>query len=194
MRLAYLVSLAMTALIAGCANHTRPIVTTTPTTVQQRNAQHVWDASGQVLRDYGFTVDRQDRRDMLLTTEPLVGPQWFECWRKDAVTRYDRNESSAQTIYRMVIVKIRPTAPGEPIYRPIVEVYVARSDNPTQTISNISDVYRLFVISGASRKTTDMIFNSEPTPPEFRTDLGRDEDLERVLANKIVRASGMQGS
>ena len=142
----------LAAALCGCSSHSEPIAAPAKLTVPQRNFQAVWQASIDVMRKYDFAVDRQDRRAGVITTKPIVGKHFFEFWRRDAVTTYDLAESSIQTIYRTVVVKIRPAKPKGATYVPLVEVHTRRSNRESLGMISASDAYDLFILPGREER------------------------------------------
>ena len=69
-------------LLAGCAapvgKGTYAVTTATPATqptgptVVAADFQRLWDACEDVAREFGFALDRQDRRSGVITTVPLI--------------------------------------------------------------------------------------------------------------------------
>lgn len=132
---------------AGCLQYTQPVVAEPALqTPAERNFQAMWLASQEVLRKYRFTINRLDRRAGLITTEPLTGQQFFEPWRRDAVTRDALADSSLKTLQRSVVVRIQPTRPGAEDYEPIVEVTVSKPSSPPMEIHSTGAAYGLFVL------------------------------------------------
>ena len=142
----------LAGLCAGCVNYSQPVAPEAPQTEAQRNFEAVWNASLGVLRDYRFTVAVQDRREGTITTAPLVGQQWFEFWRKDAVTPQSALESSLHNIYKTATVVIRPE-PNEPEkYFASVKVSLARSEKPGLVVTDTSEAYGLFTMTGTRNR------------------------------------------
>ncbi len=67
----------------------------------------LWDACEAETRRRLFLVDREEYREGLLTTAPLISKQVFEPWRTDAVTWHDETEPTLGTIRRTVRFEIR---------------------------------------------------------------------------------------
>ena len=135
-------------LSGGCGNYTRPVVKPAQLTPEERNFERVWKASQDVLRKYDFQIDRQDRRAGIITTELMTGKHWFEFWRRDAATAYDVAESTVQTIYRAVQVKITKAEDQPATYVPEVKVYSFRSDAELVQVTSTSQAISLFHLGG----------------------------------------------
>jgi len=177
--------LAAILLPMGCQpKYTRPIVEPRPLTDKQRGFERLWQASRNVLISYHFHIDRQDPRAGVITTWPMTGKQIFEVWRKDAARIGEAGESTLQTIYRAVKVTIRATAEGQD-YEPIVEVFVSRSDKPTNSVTSTSDAYDMFTKRRKRRKLTG------PREAGYLVALGNDRALEAKLTAEILRKAGL---
>ena len=189
-------TLALTALASatcGCANYTKPQVAPPPQTQAQKNFDVLWQASQDVLREYYFTLDRQDRRAGVITTQPLVGEHWFEFWRHDAATRVDLAEGSLQTIYRSAKITLRPTSPDASAFVATVEVTVQRSDMGQPQITSTSEAYNLFTLGGGDYTFVDDFNDTQVGQPNAaKVELGRDNALERKLATDIRRKAERQ--
>jgi len=192
----WIASLVSLAAVSGCVQYTQPVAPAQRLTPAEENFQAVWDGTLEVLRRYHLTVDRQDRRDGLITTHPLVGRQWFEFWRPDAASYTDMAEGSLQTIHRRAKISIAPTSSGAITYRASVEVEVSRSDKEELQITSTSEAYSLFTTSGSDdpRRARLLVTYGEAGAAKVkesqREQLGRDNALEAKLAAEIqIQAS-----
>lgn len=192
--------------VGACVRHTEPLRSQESMTPAERNFDNLWQASQYVLKKYHFALDIQDRRTGLISTEPILGKQFFEFWRHDSTTRRDTGESTLQTIYRTVFVTISPKAMDQQSYKPTVVVAIDRSDMGRTSIVAISDVYRLRFGRRAVRqergKRKDSTALVTALKKAIRTDqklrpvlargrkaLGRDEKLEKKIHDEIVDAA-----
>jgi hypothetical protein len=165
-----------------------------------------WDAAVAVLWEYGFTVDRMDRRSGLITTAPLTGKYLGEFWRHDAATNRDVWEGTTQTIYRQATVHLVPvgattaSASGPATYptsRPSpdtpfvarVEIHVSRSDRPLRQIESTGDAQRMFLKPQSADLEEAAVHKEELArkreEPNYNVDLGRDAKLEAIIEGKI---------
>ena len=180
---------------AGCAKHTLPVAPQEQLTDAQRNFEALWLASREVLQRYDFPLDRQDRRDGVITTLPLTGKQFFEFWRHDAVGQADEAESTIQTLYKRATVRIRPASPKAGTYRAEVVVRVYRSDRPQPQVTSTSEAYSLFRLPGDDGARNMLLdkgrdeFGRETDESEWIVPLGRDRNLEAIMAMKIDSAA-----
>ena len=173
-------AILLASLVTGCVRYTEPVlVEQAPAPETQREA--LWEAGRDVLRQYGFSLDRQDFRAGVLTTHPMVGKHFFEFWRRDAVSPCDLAESSIQKIYRQVTVRLEPTQPGAETYKPIVEVVVSRSDRQRLEVTSTSEAFDLFLIPAGE----------EPVPENPADRQGA--DMSESAWDSIVPLGGQAG-
>jgi hypothetical protein len=179
-------------LLAGCANYTQPVGRPPDLTPAERNFQAVWQASLDVLREYQFEVARTDRRQGLIVSEPTVGRQWFELWRKDAATPRDVSEGTFQTIYRTITIQIAPVSPGQGVYVAAAQVHTERTERPSPQITSVADARGMFALPGSERNEADMILNATPAPRDQVQDLGIDGTLSERITGEIAQRVGPQ--
>lgn len=194
--------------VGACVRHTEPLRPRGPMTPAERNFDNLWQASQYVLKKYQFALDIQDRRTGLISTEPMLGKQFFEFWRHDSTTRRDTSESTLQTIYRTAFVTISRKAMDQQSYKPTVVVTIDRSNIGRTSIVAISDVYRMQfgqrvvkreredreerarrVLETMLKEATRTGQKERPILAEGLTPLGRDEKLEKKIHDEIVDAA-----
>lgn len=209
----FLVALAAGAW-AGCVNYDKPVGSPPELTPDQRNFEAVWGAATEVLREYRFSLTRQDRRSGVIATAPLTGRYLAEFWRKDAATPTDVAEGTIQTVYRLATVTVEPVPEANGTFQAKVEVQAARSDQPSVQISSTGEAYSLYTMTGGrSRWLMDFGQATGESPeaagarrggaePEGRATtqtaaprgpwarwqvpLGRDAGLEKQIASEIA--------
>jgi len=190
-----LMAAVVAAGLAGCAKHTLPAAPQEELTDAQRNFEALWQASREVLRRYDFPLDRQDRRDGVITTLPLTGKQFFEFWRHDAVGSADEAESTVQTLYKRATVRIRRSSDEADTYQAEVIVQVYRSDRPQPQVTSTSEAYSLFRLPGDDGARNMLLdkgrdeLGRETDESEWIVPLGRDRNLETIMAMKIDSAA-----
>ncbi len=165
------------AMLGGCTLTGGKAVPIQPTADAKFNT--VWDASAEVLRDYRFRIDRQDRRAGVMTTYPMLGRHWFEFWRPDAVSRVDLIEGTLQTLYRRAKVVISRIGGEGSGYVATVAVTVYRSDRRVRPLTTAGQVFERY--TGADEEEESASGLGGPV----LVDLGRDEKLQRVLLTRI---------
>lgn len=114
--------------VSGCAagppyavpvGQSPPLYYANPAFVPYANPEHVWENLVDVIDDY-FTIRREEPVRLLgnvltegsLETFPTVGATIFEPWRHDSANRYERLESTLQSIRRRAVVRVIPAERG----------------------------------------------------------------------------------
>ena len=125
------------AIVAGPGGGVPPAIQN-PVFIPAANSDVFWESLVDVLDDY-FRIAHEDRvrqvGDVLtegrIDTYPKTGATVLEPWRKDSVGRYQRWESTLQTIRRRAQARVIPSAGGF-----LVEVQVEKEqealDRPEQ--------------------------------------------------------------
>ncbi len=190
-----LLTLIPWALCVGCIpQHTKPLQRELATQ-EERNFQALWSGARTVLKKYGFTLDRQDRRDGIITTEAVVGGHFFEFWRKDAATIFSYKENTVQTIMRAAKVTIHHIKDSDE-FDFTVEIFMARMNRPPLQLTNSSQTLTMRVGRSQRLKFDDLrnkLEASREGTVDARRDqivlLGRDTDLEALIAIDIREAA-----
>jgi len=154
-------------------------------TVTSQDFDELIKSTETVLRDYCFVIDRLDYRLGLITTEPLVGAQFFEPWRRDNQTMDDVAKSSLGTRRRTVRVEI--VRNDDNTFTAALKVLLERQTVAEQRITNVVS-YR-----GARRPTEarDVPRGTKESdqgvliPSKYWYPIARDEALEKKLASEI---------
>lgn len=188
----------MLASFAGCGPmYTKP-VEREPATPAERNFRDLWNASRETLKKYGFTLDRQDRRDGVITTYAVSGGHGMEAlWRKDASSFFYFRENTAQNILRAVRVTVRrlPDHPEEFDFK--VEVRMARSNRPQPQLTDTVEVNTMMVKELPDLRFSDLEMRSLHRDEELQgvqahiVPLGEDEELAWRIDRAIRAKSGL---
>jgi len=208
-----LIAALLAAALAGCLNYSKPAAAPPELTAAQQNFEAAWGAAKRVLGEYGFRLNRTDRRAGIISTRPLLGQHYVEFWRKDASSATDLAESTIQTIYRTATVRIGPAADQPGQYEAAVTIAVSRSDLPTMQVSSTSEAYSLFTMTGgrsswltdfgrtqeqaasaagasqAGEESTTRRISPRPAGSPWLVQLGRDKALEMRIAAEISAAA-----
>ena len=183
-------------LLAGCAAPVRrgtyAVATATPATqptgptVVATDFPRLWDACEDVAREFGFALDRQDRRGGVITTVPLISSQFFEVWRSDVQTIEDVAESSLATYRRMLRFDIRRRA--DDTFAATPSVVVERYSQAEQPITSSAYLRHAF----RSRRGRPPVGSREADrgiflPQRYWYATGEDHALEEAVAERLAR-------
>ncbi|HYO10123.1 MAG TPA: hypothetical protein VER17_14230 [Tepidisphaeraceae bacterium] len=154
--------------------------------VAHANFQALWSACEDTARRYGFALDRQDYRNGVITTVPLVSKQFFEVWRNDAQTATDVAESSLATYRRTLRFNITKDPAGG--YAATPEVLIERytlAERPITASVYLRNAFR-------STRGTPPVGSRESDrgivlPQRYWYATGRDLTLERDAADRVRR-------
>lgn len=196
------IGLALLA-IAGCAGNSEEIAPTTQPAATAVPADHataaywygkpavasvsspefkkLWDACAQTLINDQFEIDRDDYRMGLLTTWPMVSKQALEFWRSDAGSLDGTVLSTLQTVRRTVRFEVTRTPDGSYIAQP--KVLVEKFSHPERRLSNPSQYSEAF--TPLAETNTRLTEEGATVANRYWYALGRDEAMERELANSV---------
>ena len=150
------------------------------TSVNANNFDSLWTACREEVYSRFFALDRQDFRSGFMTTEPMVSKQFFELWRRDAVTVHDVESSSLATIRRTVQFRISKTDGG---YKMEPRVLVERYSSSERRLTSIVEYQAAF--SGPRVEGDAQTDAGLALPTDYWYATGRDNALEKDLANMI---------
>ena len=188
---AAIIALVLVGCAGGSTRRVVPLATTQATTAKAerentivaRDFDDLWRACADVARSRQFTIDRRDYRGGVLTTEPLVSAQFFEPWRRDALTGDDVAESSLATIRRTVRFEFTRHTDGR--FSVIPRVTVERYSSAERRITSASlyrNAFRRTTATGT--RETD---RGVQLPTRYWYNVGNDEVLEKDLAQAVRR-------
>lgn len=156
-----------------------------PAAVHVANADFykLWNACKGELYVRLFIVDREQFRDGLLTSEPLVSKQFFEFWRTDAVNVHDVAESSLASIRRTVRFEVTKQSDGS--YDLVPKVLVERYQSTERRLTAFIQFHDSFT---APRTVMDAPDESGAVfAADYWYPVRRDNDLEKDMAASIRR-------
>jgi hypothetical protein len=104
---------------AGPGEQCTPVFYANPTLLPSTDPECVWENVVDVVDDY-FQIEREERVRLVgnvmtegrLDTFPTVGSTILEPWRHDSANRYEKLESTLQTIRRRVVIRVIPAEQG----------------------------------------------------------------------------------
>ncbi len=173
--------------LTGCVSTGRVVPDPPPPTsysVAAADADRLWAAAEQTLRQQQFGIDRLDRRTGLMTTFPVGSQHWFEFWRRDVATTRDWAEASLNPIRRWVEVSVAPDAPTESsdVARLTVSVHKERLSTPDRQFNSSGAAYQYF---GSSLPSTTGAVRVAPLDDRWLNQ-GRDTAMEARLLAAII--------
>ncbi|MBS0202404.1 MAG: hypothetical protein JSS49_05845 [Planctomycetes bacterium] len=176
----------MAVLIAatnGCAtvqNFGPPV--TNPVFVRANNHEEVWENTVDVVHDYLFEIERENKLGGVLETRYKTGASALEPWHGDTVGAANRMESTLQSIRRKAYVSVTPVQGG---YLIGVEAH-----------KELEDVAKAANLQGAATFLDDNILARDlnavvgQATPSGWISKGRDEALEQSMLKSINRKFG----
>jgi hypothetical protein len=141
----------------------------------------LWEAVGDVLRSRYFELDRQDRREGVLTTLPDTTAAGFELWRPQPNNPYMWVEANVHTVQRQATVRLRQVE-GEGDYEVDVEIERFRYNLEERQITNSAAALRLY----SSDAPTTSGRSVSPAESSYWIPLGRDADMEQAVLHSIL--------
>jgi hypothetical protein len=141
--------------------------------VYDQDYDELWGICADLARSEQFTLDRQDYRDGILTTHPLVSRQIFEFWRPDSGDLYYVVQNSLQTVRRTIEFQFHEVGEG---YTVTPKVVIERLAQQNKRITSTSEYGQAF---GGYDLTPDI------TNSDLWFAVGRDLMMEAELANAI---------
>jgi len=176
------ITMLLTAMLVGCTEQRKPrweaIV------VEHASFDDVWTTCLASLQDRGLSVDRQDRRFGLIVSEPVVGKQFFEFWRNDAVTSDDTLTSSLHTVRR--IVSIHVVSQGPMHFEVRVEAQAQRANIPGDQLDNTAEAFEMIRAHGVPASPSRGDY-ARPQAEMLWVDIGREHALEQYILEDITR-------
>lgn len=141
--------------------------------------QPLWDACRKSARDRFFQIDRDDYRDGLLTTFPVISEQFFEPWRRDVGDGDGLLESSLATVRRTLRFEF---VRNENSWTVTPKVLIERYSLAERRITSVTQ-YRTIVQGSVEPDRPGPDGTRIPNAYWYAT--GRDTALEKTLADEI---------
>lgn len=83
-----------------------------PLFVASSNSEFVWERIVDVLHDYPFEIQRENKLDGIIETKYRIGSTCLEPWLRDSPGFRNRLESGIQTVRRKIFVTMTPVDGG----------------------------------------------------------------------------------
>ncbi len=173
------------ALWTGCAlpgrKSAHAIPVSNPLVIPTHNEDVAWEQIVDVLHEYHFEIERENRQARTIETKYRVGSGVLEPWHGDSVGWRNRVESTLQSIRRKVIVTLSPCPQGY-----AVQVVALKELEDLDAIAANSPGGATFQESTPlERDLSQVVGQSRPSGwiPQ-----GRDLDLERGVLAQLDKA------
>lgn len=164
---------------------------TSPFTIKSELYEEIFAATTTVLHDFGFTIDRQDYRFGLISSEPQGAPTVIEVWKPANSTTDQVARATTNDLRRIVRVRIspiqtsndQPASPSNRVsrYEVAIEVTIEKHQTPIRRM-----------VSGSGLQTFQQL---DELPPHLKQKgladqywiaVDRDPHLENRLAQAIA--------
>ncbi len=142
------------------------------------NYDALWRTADRVARDRLFDIDRQDYRNGVMTTQPLVSQQLFEPWRRDTPVG-GQIQSTLGTVRRTIRYEFTRDDNGQAA-TVTPKVLIERQSLPDRRITG--SVHYRAAIAGTPAQVDD---DGDNLPTVYWYPIARDADLEKSLASDI---------
>lgn len=173
----------------GCSDPSR-LGPSQPVSLRNARMQQAMEASQEVLRDIGFSIDKFDVEKGFVKTRPLSGGQFFELWRPNNAGGYNFAEANVHSIRRTVFLNVYSDGPQ---LMAKCDAQTQRLSLPLRQIGSVSQAAGLY--TQGSRYQEGLQPQSEKDDTMTWMDLGADPALEteilRRLQKKIATLEGM---
>lgn len=153
-----------------------------PVFVRANNPEEAWERTVDVVHDYQFEIDRENKLGGVIETRYKTGASVLEPWHADSVGKINRLQSTLQSIRRKAYIHFTP-APGG---------YLVG----VEAIKELEDVPRAANFVGGATFLDNSALQRDLNPvvgqatPSGWIEKGRDADLEQAMLRTINRRFG----
>jgi len=161
-----------------------------PVVIPPSAPEAVWENVVDVIDDY-FTIASEEPVRQIegvvtggcLYTHPEVGSTLLEPWRHDSASRYERVESTLQSIRRQAVVRVQPTRRG---YEVEVLVYKELEDlaQPVMASAGAATLRYEESLNRVTNPVEDVPVHTGWIP------MGRDAALEQRILGQLLARTG----
>ncbi len=176
----FALGLCLASAFTGCVSmdaHGPPV--SNPLFVRANNSEEAWERTADVLHDYLFDIERENKLGGVMETRYKTGASAFEPWHPDSVGTANRLQSTLQSIRRKAIVRFTP-APGG---------YLVG----IEAVKELEDVARAASFAGGATFLDNSALQRDLNPvvgqatPSGWISQGRDPELEQAMLRTISR-------
>ena len=108
-----LLAISIIATTFGCATVPGTAATVSnPVFVRANNHEEAWERTVDVVHDYLFEIERENKLGGVLETRYKTGANLFEPWHRDSIGARNRAESTLQSIRRKAFLSLTPVEGG----------------------------------------------------------------------------------
>ena len=150
------------------------------TEVSSPDFDKLWNACRETLIADGFTIDRTDYRDGVITPQSMVSKQFYEVWKSDVVTVYDLAQSSLGTMRRTVRISISRGEDGK--FHAAPKVVVDRYSLLAKRITSVAQYRSVFAITNQDLRISEEEEGS-PVAAAYWYPVARDYNLEKQIVS-----------
>ena len=171
----------MSMAVGGCATFSRqPAVANNPIVVRANNGEFVWERTVDVIHEYLFEIERENRLDGIIETRYKTGASLLEPWHPDSVGMANRWESTLQSIRRKAFVSVTPVQGGF-----LVGVEAVKEIEDVSRTANSPGAATFLDNNPLQRDLNVVVGQATPSGWISR---GRDPELEASMLQSIAEA------
>ena len=156
-----------------------------PMIVRAQSEEILWERTVDVLHDYHFNIERENRVARVIETAPRVGSGILEPWHRDSVGLPNRLESTLQSIRRRIVVTFL-LGDSAGTYLVQVQAFKEKTDSYDKAIQSPGG--STFLESDPLTLDLDPVVGSNTEYGYVA--LGRDAELEGAILHSLRAAYG----
>ena len=153
-------------------------------TVQHRSFNRLWTAAEDTAREFGFRLDRKDRRAGILTTEPVTSKQIFELWRCDTGNASQAAQNSLDSYRRFLRFDFTKIPSGYAVVPRVVIERYTQAEQPITSSAYLRSIYGAQRIPAQGTRESD---RGLYLPRAYWYATGRDTALEDTIARAVLK-------
>lgn len=174
-----LIALATTALCGCVSLDAKGPPIANPVFVRANNPEEAWERTVDVVHDYLFEIERENKLGGVIETRYKTGASMLEPWHPDTVGAENRWESSLQSIRRKAFVRFTPAPGGY-----LVGIEAVKELEDVSKAANFAGGATFLDNSALQRDLNPVV--GQATPSGW-INKGRDEDLEQAMLRTLNR-------
>lgn len=153
---------------------------TNPLIIASHHEEVAWEQVVDVLHEYHFQIERENRQAKTIETRYRVGSGLFEPWHKESVGWSNRLESTLQSIRRKVVVTLSPASHGY-----AVQVVALKETEDLDAVTANSPGGATFRENTTFERDLTQVHGQ--SRPSGWIPQGRDLELERALLTSLLK-------